>query len=87
MGEKLGEKNKKFVVNQDEVRSKFGKSALAVLKIIAEDPGYSSAAIAEKINLSQRGVQKIFAKLKENNLIKRVGSDKTGHWKIINNLE
>ena len=34
-------------------------------------------------NLSESYVNKIFHKLKDNNLIKRIGSNKNGYWQII----
>ena len=36
-----------------------------------------------KTNLSEPGIKKNIKKLKEKNLIKRVGANKDGYWEII----
>lgn len=38
--------------------------------------------LAEKVGISIRNVERRVAKLKEKCLLKRIGSCKTGHWKI-----
>ena len=40
--------------------------------------------IAKELNISKRQSERIFAKLKEKNLILRIGSAKGGYWKILN---
>jgi ATP-dependent DNA helicase RecG len=39
--------------------------------------------IAEKIGVSTTAIEKNIKKLQEKGIIKRVGPDKGGHWKII----
>ena len=39
--------------------------------------------IAERIGLSVPTVQRILLFLEQNQLIRRVGSKKTGHWEIV----
>lgn len=55
----------------------------SVLKILAEDPGATAAEIAVILNVSDRTVKRYLSSLSDKGLIKRVGSDKTGHW-IVN---
>jgi ATP-dependent DNA helicase RecG len=54
-----------------------------VLAILADNPDLSKEKIAERIGMSRATVTRAFAKLVEEKLIKRVGSDKSGHWEII----
>ncbi len=39
--------------------------------------------MAKTLNLSLKGIEWQIKKLVTNNIIKRVGSRKTGHWEII----
>ena len=59
------------------------KSSEKILELIKNDPNISAAAIAEKIGVSSRAVEKQLKKLREENLIRRVGPDKGGHWEIV----
>ena len=43
--------------------------------------------IAEKIGMSRATVTRALAKLVEIGAIQRVGSDKSGHWEIVENGE
>lgn len=54
-----------------------------VLAVIKERPNLSKEKIAEKIGMLRATVTRALAKLVESGAIKRVGSDKTGHWEIL----
>ena len=54
-----------------------------VLAVIAENPRLSKEKIAEKIGKSRATVTRALAKLVEDNVIRRVGSDKSGYWEIL----
>lgn len=58
-----------------------------VLAVIADNPNLSKEKIAEKIGMSRATVTRALAKLVEIGAIKRVGSDKSGHWEIVENGE
>lgn len=60
------------------------KSENAVLALLRKDCTLSMAQLSAKINLSESGVKKILANLKAAGFIKRIGSNKTGHWEVIN---
>ena len=62
---------------------KVGEPVKMVLAILADNPDLSKEKIAERIGMSRATVTRAFAKLVEEKLIKRVGSDKSGHWEII----
>jgi ATP-dependent DNA helicase RecG len=51
---------------------------------IASNQFIKSHEIAEKTKLSQSTIEKIVAKLKKAGILKRIGPDKGGYWKIIN---
>ncbi len=53
-----------------------------ILKAIKNHPTYSVKQIAELVNLGTTRVNQIIRILKENKLIERVGSNKSGYWKI-----
>jgi len=63
----------KFVVN--EVQRK-------IIKLMVEQPTISAKAIAEKIGMSSRGVQKNIDVLKRNGIVVRNGSAKGGSWSV-----
>ena len=54
-----------------------------VLEIIKANKRINKAQMSKMINKSEMTVQRAIKKLIENNLIKRVGSNKTGYWEII----
>lgn len=59
------------------------KTELEVLTCIKEDNTLSTAKIAEKVGKNKRTIERIIKALKEKGYITRIGSDKTGHWEII----
>ena len=73
----MGEKSE---IAQNEPVNEPLKRVLAVIK---ERPNLSKEKIAEKIGMSRATVTRALAKLVESGAIKRVGSDKTGHWEIL----
>ena len=54
-----------------------------VLKLIKQNNRITATDICEKLNLSLSTTKRRIKKLKESGKIERIGSDKTGHWKII----
>ena len=50
--------------------------------MIFQDDRLSAIYIAERINISSRALEKQLARLKEAGVIERVGSAKTGRWRI-----
>lgn len=56
--------------------------AADVLAILMEDPGCSYKDIAERLSIGRTAVSSRIKELKENGVIVRIGSDKTGYWKI-----
>jgi predicted HTH transcriptional regulator len=57
-----------------------------ILSIMVKEPEISLNAIAEKIGRARKTVQRSVKILKECGRVKRVGSDKTGHWEVLNTV-
>lgn len=53
------------------------------MRFISENPQITTNQLAELANLSIAGVEKNLRQLKEQNLIRRVGPDKGGHWEVL----
>lgn len=53
-----------------------------LINIIKINPSIKQIDIASKLNVSVRTVKRIMKDLIDNNIIERVGSKKTGSWKI-----
>ena len=54
-----------------------------IVKAISENPSVTTAALAEMLNISVKGVEWQFRQLKKKNIIRRIGADKGGHWEVI----
>ncbi len=58
------------------------KSEINVLDLLLKSPNITASAIATEIGLTDRAVRKILSSLKEQGLIERIGSNKSGYWKL-----
>lgn len=56
---------------------------LDILKAIAENPNVTAQQLAGRFGISITAVQNHLDYLKNNNLIRRVGPDKGGHWEVV----
>ena len=54
-----------------------------ILASISRNSTISTKKLAAMCSLSERQVQRIMTKLKEQGVIRRIGPDKGGHWEII----
>ena len=59
------------------------KSSQKVLELISVDDKITTQEMADKLEISRRAVAKTIAKLQSAGILRRVGSDKGGHWEII----
>ena len=67
----------------DKVADKVANiSAQKVLMLLYENGNLTRDELAERTGLSLGGIKKIINSLRENGLIERVGSNKTGYWKV-----
>lgn len=60
----------------------FTKQELDIAKFIKENEKITKQELAMKIGKSEKTVQRIISKLMSKNIVLRVGSNKTGYWKI-----
>ena len=67
-------RNSKFVINDIQNR---------IVELIVSNKNITQNEIAEKLNVSVRTIKRNFKVLIENNIIERIGSDKTGYWKLV----
>ena len=77
-----GEKN---ILLQDKLQDKYPgltDSALDILSGLIENPRLTAVELAEKTGIKERMVRNYLAELKNTGVIKRIGSNKTGYWKI-----
>ena len=81
MPKKLAENIEKLV--EEVLVGKSRQRRLDILKAIAENPNVSAKQLAEQLGISITAVQNHLDYLKNNNLIRRVGPDKGGHWEVV----
>jgi fic family protein len=51
--------------------------------LLLEDPMLSATAVATRIGISSKAVEKHFARLKADGILRRIGPDKGGRWEVI----
>ncbi len=63
-------------------REKTTKSREKIVALLSEDGKLSAMALAEKIGISAKSVEKHLANLKADGIIERIGPAKGGYWKV-----
>lgn len=84
-GEPLQGKVADKVANKvaDKITGKVtSKSAQKVLLLLSENGHLTRDELSERVGLSLGGIKKIINALRESGLIERIGSNKTGYWKV-----
>ena len=61
---------------------KFGDNDKKLLLLMNSNPTFSSQMISDRLEITKRAVEKIIKRLREANIIERVGSNKSGYWKV-----
>mgnify|MGYP002518566295 FL=1 len=75
--------NKQFTDNlSDNLSDKLSDKEQKTLELLLEDPGYTALQLAEKLHVSRVSVTKYLKVLKQKGVIERIGSDRSGYWKI-----
>ena len=69
-------------IEVEESGEKPTKSRDKIIALLSEDGKLSAAALAEKIGISAKAVEKHLANLKANGIIERIGPAKGGYWKV-----
>ena len=60
------------------VGRKIKKGREKIISLLLEDPMLSATAVATRIGISSKAVEKHFARLKANGILRRIGPDKGG---------
>lgn len=54
-----------------------------ILALLRNDPTMTIEEVCKKVGITQRVTERHFERLKKDGIIKRIGSDKVGYWKIL----
>ena len=63
-------------------REKTTKSREKIITLLSQDGKLSAVALAERIGISAKAIEKHLANLKAEGRIERIGPAKGGHWKV-----
>ena len=76
---------KEFIdpVKNLESRFKLTKNQILILKVVLKNNKITQKKLSEIVGITRKNILNNMKKLKENGVLKRVGSDKTGYWKIL----
>lgn len=69
------------------VDSGLNENENAILNAIKANPGASAKDLSISLHIPFRSVQRYFSNLKEKGVIERVGSNKSGYWRLLNDYE
>lgn len=75
---------KETIINttQKTTQKKINNSQKKIIELIKENPSVTRKEMAEKIGISADGIKYNLNKLKQMNILTRIGSDRSGTWKI-----
>lgn len=77
----------KFTAPEDRIvgsaARKVTEKVQELLRLLLEDPGYTMPQLADKLKISRKTVATRLKSLKEKGVVKRIGSDRKGYWKIL----
>ncbi len=59
------------------------KTREKILRVLAASPEISMAGLTEQLGISAKGVEWQIREMKKAGILKRIGPDKGGHWKVI----
>ena len=54
-----------------------------ILGELIVNPSITQIELCERTGFSRRSVSRIFSKLKDSDYIERIGSNKSGYWKVL----
>lgn len=69
-------------IDPEESREKTAKSREKIIALLSEDSKLSAAALAKKIGISAKAVEKHLSNLKAEGIIERIGAAKGGFWRV-----
>lgn len=66
-----------------ENREKTIKGREKIIVLLSQDNLLSAAALAKRIGITPKAVEKHIARMKAEGILKRIGPDKGGYWQIM----
>ena len=75
-----------FVVSNkvsNKVSDKINKTHAKMIEMIRDNPNITISQFSTKLGLSEPAIKKNLKQLKASRHIKRIGSNKTGYWEVI----
>ncbi|MBU0462395.1 MAG: winged helix-turn-helix transcriptional regulator, partial [Proteobacteria bacterium] len=69
-----------------ESRFNLTKNQILIIKGVLENKKITQQLLSEIVGISPKNIRKNMQKLKENGILKRIGPDKGGYWKVHVNL-
>lgn len=78
----VGEVHEECVEYQKSKPKKI-KSRDKIVALLTDNNKLSAVALAERIGISAKAVEKHLSNLKADGIIKRIGPDKGGHWEVV----
>jgi ATP-dependent DNA helicase RecG len=60
-----------------------GKTSEKILVLVRTNSKITIAELSEKIGITERSIERNLQKLQRDNLLKRIGGAKGGHWEVI----
>ena len=82
--EKATEKTEKATEKTEKTTEKTTESTTEkIIRMIKKNPQITNKELAETCGITEDGVYWNTKKLKKNNIIRRVGGDRGGHWEVI----
>ena len=81
--EKPPEVQEGIFVDTPTIAELLGKDTAKVYRLLLQDGGMTISDMAKKLRLSSRGVRYHIEKIKNANLLRRVGGRKFGHWEVV----
>jgi len=75
--------NESVPQNARNITVKLTQKQKDILKLIKESPHITQTEIALKLNIARETVNRNMKKLQEKKIIQRIGADKNGSWKIL----
>ena len=67
----------------DTVNDTVNDTVKTILALIEHNPAITYEEMSVKTGKSRRTISRVITELKENNIIARIGSDKSGYWEIV----
>ncbi len=67
----------------EKLSDKLSDKEMDVLKLLTENPAYTTSYLAGKLGVSRVTITKRLKNLKDKGVIERIGSDRKGYWDII----